>query len=388
MDVTEEFHLEGVPTGQDPSTVEFRAVVVLQRTPPSLISSYCAENRVPSSGGIAIIFRTQAAGFRWIIMMSAHREFTRRARLCLFVADEIPFDMLHDILVQRSKRRNLTRVSSWDKALNARAQAAPSFGLRSFHAFALTSLFHQFIVLFAITGDLKKRKLTAVRSETLDLQDPFVPIHGFHSISMTMSKPSKSPPLTSEHSPSSKLLRTTLEGAVLSAVSNSLAQGLKAYREGWSSVDPVAFVQFIILAIITTPPNYKWQSWLEETFPTYPERANPQKAGKKEDDTLPKDEKTALSIPNTIAKFVLDQTFGAVFNTVWFIFMINLLRGQSFNHIITLVQRDFLSMIMAGYKFWPIITIMNLVVVPFDQRMLVGGLAGLVWGMYISLTQM
>ncbi len=45
-------------------------------------------------------------------------------------------------------------------------------------------------------------------------------------------------------------------------------------------------------------------------------------------------------------------------------------------------------MIMAGYKFWPVISLLNLVVVPFDQRMLVGGLAGLVWGMYVSLTQM
>jgi hypothetical protein len=124
----------------------------------------------------------------------------------------------------------------------------------------------------------------------------------------------------------------------MSAVSNSLAQGFNAYREGWSAVDPVAFIHFIILAIITTPPNYKWQLWLEETFPSKPKRVGPTRAGKKEDDTVVEDEKTALSITNTAAKFLLDQTLGAGFNTLWFIVMINLLRGESFNHIAATVQ--------------------------------------------------
>ncbi|ETI24460.1 hypothetical protein G647_03829 [Cladophialophora carrionii CBS 160.54] len=202
-----------------------------------------------------------------------------------------------------------------------------------------------------------------------------------------MAKPSKPPP-SSLNGPSSKLLRVTLEGAVMSAVSNSLAQGFNAYREGWSAIDPLAFIHFIILAIITTPPNYKWQLWLEETFPSNPKREGPAPAGKKEDDAPVEDDKSALSITNTAAKFLLDQTFGAGFNTLWFIVMINLLRGKSFEHIATTVQNDFFPMLMAGYKFWPMVTLINLVVVPFDQRMLVGGLAGLAWGMYVSLTQM
>lgn len=42
-------------------------------------------------------------------------------------------------------------------------------------------------------------------------------------------------------------------------------------------------------------------------------------------------------------------------------------------------------MIIAGYKFWPLVSILNLSVVPVEQRMLVGGLAGLAWGVYVSL---
>ena len=109
---------------------------------------------------------------------------------------------------------------------------------------------------------------------------------------------------------------------------------------------------------------------------------------KKEDETPVRQETTGLSITNTIFKFALDQTLGAGFNTVWFIVMINLLRGHGINHILTTIQNDFFKMIMAGYKFWPIISIVNLAIVPFDQRMLVGGLAGLAWGIYVSLTQL
>jgi len=42
-------------------------------------------------------------------------------------------------------------------------------------------------------------------------------------------------------------------------------------------------------------------------------------------------------------------------------------------------------MVLAGYKFWPLVTLVNLVLVPVEQRMLVGGLAGLAWGVYVSL---
>lgn len=45
-------------------------------------------------------------------------------------------------------------------------------------------------------------------------------------------------------------------------------------------------------------------------------------------------------------------------------------------------------MLFAGYKFWPLVTLTNLIVVPVERRMFVGGLAGLVWGIYISLTNM
>ncbi|OAL22140.1 hypothetical protein AYO20_11240 [Fonsecaea nubica] len=193
---------------------------------------------------------------------------------------------------------------------------------------------------------------------------------------------------------SSRLLRVTLEGAIMSAVSNTLAQILRAYRgSGGPYIDPVALVHFIIIAVVTTPPNYKWQLALERNFPTNPARSDEvvdvARDKKKKSDRAPgsagNKDKESLSVTNTIAKFVLDQTIGASLNTIWFIIMINLLRGESLSYIMATIQRDFFPMLIAGYKFWPVVTLLNLVVVPVEHRMFVGGLAGLAWGVYVSL---
>ena len=40
---------------------------------------------------------------------------------------------------------------------------------------------------------------------------------------------------------------------------------------------------------------------------------------------------------------------------------------------------------LAGLKLWPFVSILNFTVVPADQRLLVGNLFGVVWGVYLSL---
>ncbi|KIX08959.1 uncharacterized protein Z518_00037 [Rhinocladiella mackenziei CBS 650.93] len=189
---------------------------------------------------------------------------------------------------------------------------------------------------------------------------------------------------------SSRLPTVTAQAAAISALSNALAQGLTAYREqALSSIDPVAFFHFIILAVITTPPNYQWQLVLEETFPSNAKK-DTQAVKKKDDDVAVNDkddEKETLSLANTIAKLLLDQSIGASLNTIFFIVMINLLRGATWSQALTAVQRDFFPMLIAGYKFWPFVTLLNLVIVPFEYRMLVGSLAGLIWGVIVSLME-
>ncbi|KIW54193.1 hypothetical protein PV05_06570 [Exophiala xenobiotica] len=183
---------------------------------------------------------------------------------------------------------------------------------------------------------------------------------------------------------SARLLTVTAQGAALAAASNTLAQGFTIYRDQTlSAFDPVTLLHFVLYSVISTPPNYKWQLWLEDNFPSNPKKDVA--APEKKSDDAKGEEKQTLSVTNTIAKFVLDQSIGAAFNTLLFITMINLFRGAGYDKIMTAVRRDFWTMMIAGYKFWPLVSILNLSVVPVEQRMLVGGLAGLAWGIYVSL---
>ncbi|KEF63439.1 uncharacterized protein A1O9_01417 [Exophiala aquamarina CBS 119918] len=187
---------------------------------------------------------------------------------------------------------------------------------------------------------------------------------------------------------SSQLLTVVMQAGVLSGLSNILAQGLTAYRSNaYSSFDYVGFTQMVILAILQTPPNYKWQMALEENFPSSGKKPVDAAASKKKDDDEKKkgEEKEELSITNTMVKIMLDQTVGASLNTIFFIIMLNLLRGAGWSAAVTAVQRDFYTMLLAGYKFWPFITLLNFVVIPVEQRMLVGNLAGLAWGVLVNL---
>lgn len=144
---------------------------------------------------------------------------------------------------------------------------------------------------------------------------------------------------------SSPLLTATMQAGVLSGLSNTLAQGLTAYRSNvYSSFDVVGFVQMIILAMLQTPPNYKWQMALEENFPSSGSKPVDAAALKKKDDDVKIKEKgttgpETLSIKNTVAKFVLDQTVGAALNTIYFIILINLLRGAGWSTAVAAVQR-------------------------------------------------
>ena len=95
--------------------------------------------------------------------------------------------------------------------------------------------------------------------------------------------------------------------------------------------------------------------------------------------------KKTLNLRNTAIKFALDQTIGAAANTVLFIAGIALLRGESFAAIQQSIQAQFLPMIFAGQKLWPLVSILQFTVVPFEWRTLVGSFVGLLWGVYLSL---
>lgn len=78
----------------------------------------------------------------------------------------------------------------------------------------------------------------------------------------------------------SQLRTVTVQASILNITSSILAQMLMAYRKAdaasaMSSLNPlgleiVPILQFLLFCIISTPPNFLWQEYLERTFPGYP----------------------------------------------------------------------------------------------------------------------
>lgn len=137
-----------------------------------------------------------------------------------------------------------------------------------------------------------------------------------------------------------RIVRVTIQGALLAAASNAIAQGFTVYRErSFNALDSLTFVQFILFSILNTPPNYMWQLWLEDNFPANPKKKQKKKKVKSDDAKLDDEEEKKLSITNTIIKFLLDQSVGAIYNTTFFITVINLLKGATYTQTVEALSR-------------------------------------------------
>ncbi|KAL4803281.1 hypothetical protein BDV18DRAFT_145551 [Aspergillus unguis] len=182
------------------------------------------------------------------------------------------------------------------------------------------------------------------------------------------------------------IARATLQAALMSAVSNVLAQGITAYRDNKPFVlDRQPLFQFTTSALILSPLAFLWLEGLEQWLPGDEQGPEP-KGPKKENEKGARDGKDKkLNVKNTIAKIVVDQVIGGALNTFMFLSVMGLLRGDSIDVVKDEVQANFLPLMLAGLKLWPFVSILNFTVVPADQRLLVGNLFGLAWGVYLSL---
>ncbi|CAK7232587.1 hypothetical protein SBRCBS47491_008322 [Sporothrix bragantina] len=195
------------------------------------------------------------------------------------------------------------------------------------------------------------------------------------------------------------LLPITLQACVLSVVSSLLAQVLGAYQNKTplgEAFDWVAVLKFVIFAFIMTPPNVIWQTFLEDSLPGKRKAPVSEKGGKL---------KESLNIPNTIIKTLLDQSFGSCVNTfmfcaymaVWDLFVVQraledqpldaaVLGGLVTAAVASRVSSDFVPFMKAGWRFWPWVSLGNFALVSdVATRNLVGGLAGIAWGVYVNL---
>ncbi|KAK6351616.1 hypothetical protein TWF718_004771 [Orbilia javanica] len=194
------------------------------------------------------------------------------------------------------------------------------------------------------------------------------------------------------------IVTAAIQASFLSGLSNFLAQILaawKADRPFELAVSPI--IRFFIFTLITTPPNYKWQAFLERSFPTYP--PDSRQDLKKTDDIALKEKAPTSPLPPGVAhqepgrlkksniarKLLLDQCCGGPINTALFIIGMGLLNGNPWEQVQWNLAKDFWKFQIAGWKLWPLVALISFSVVPFERRVLFGSLVSLGWTIYLSL---
>ncbi|PKS13200.1 hypothetical protein jhhlp_000545 [Lomentospora prolificans] len=188
------------------------------------------------------------------------------------------------------------------------------------------------------------------------------------------------------------IVTATIQSTVLAAVANFLAQFFRSYR---------------------------LDEFLEHTYPAREPVSKLNTKGEKKQGPAKPTGETPLNVRNTVIKTVLDQTVGSAVNTILFaVFMnglaaamtplqsetelLNLrLAGRSLDYlrsggaidysrvnlaaVLSQSAADFWPIMTSGWSFWPFVSLVNFALVKSVQaRNLVGGLAGMAWGMYMS----
>ncbi|KAE9380394.1 hypothetical protein N431DRAFT_477327 [Stipitochalara longipes BDJ] len=204
---------------------------------------------------------------------------------------------------------------------------------------------------------------------------------------------------------SSPIITSTIQACVLSATSNIIAQFITKYRERGNEIlaldlEPIfnakPIFQFVLYTIISTPPNMMWQYFLESSFPstyTTPSKSAIDAASKSNEAELDREEKTheiteeRLSIRNLIIKVLLDQTISASVNTLMFSLAFAGFNGLGFAEAWSEAKDQYWGLMLAGWKLWPLVSLVSFSLVrSVEGRNFLGNLAGLAWGIYLSLT--
>ncbi|KAK4181389.1 hypothetical protein QBC36DRAFT_202495 [Triangularia setosa] len=218
-----------------------------------------------------------------------------------------------------------------------------------------------------------------------------------------------------------------IQAAVIGTISNIIAQVIAAQRDNKPlSLNLLSLFQYVLFGLVNTPPNLLWQEFLESTFPSYhpsPTPAAIASASKGSESELNAEAKEGklvepkLNKLNTAIKTVLDQTIGAFVNTVLFSMFMNGIQMGMAHHSVEAqnglgfllgggkgggdvvrygnvnwgvvwgrTKRESWGIVKAGWKFWPLVSLVNFAfLTSVEARNLVGGLAGIGWGIYINL---
>ncbi|KAL2283399.1 hypothetical protein FJTKL_10000 [Diaporthe vaccinii] len=167
----------------------------------------------------------------------------------------------------------------------------------------------------------------------------------------------------------SPMFVATTQAVSLSAASNVAAQVIEIYQakhEGPRALDFLQLGRFVLLSVMTAPPNYQWQIVLEKWFPAYA-RTSPASDTPKDGRDVEKgvagqaenaSGKPKLNMRNTLIKWFIDcMTVGALLNTVAFLVLMGLMKGQETGMIEQNLRTETIPIIVASYKIWPVASI-------------------------------
>lgn len=158
------------------------------------------------------------------------------------------------------------------------------------------------------------------------------------------------------------------------------------------------FLRFMLLNIIVAPPNFIWQGWLEKTFPARKvvgashkpspeeiELGESQGFLEKEKD-VETEQKEEFNWANTFKKWFIDCiSMGAIMNTVAFLIIMGLMKSKTLPDIGEAIRKDTIPIIVAGYKIWPIASVISFTFIPVEKRIVFLSFVGFLWGIYMSL---
>jgi hypothetical protein len=202
------------------------------------------------------------------------------------------------------------------------------------------------------------------------------------------------------------MMAATFQAAGLSTLSNFLAQFIQAYQEQRGfTLDLIQLLRFVALSFMTAPPNFVWQQFLERKFPAYPSTRQPdhREHHRRGDVELKAMEEASAPVPaplpirpggaqpafsyrNTMTKWFIDCiTMGALLNTIAFFILMGIMKGQGPSHIWANIVHETIPLIVAGYKIWPIASIVSFSFIPVHRRIVFLSFIGLLWGIYMSL---
>ncbi|KAL8723408.1 MAG: hypothetical protein Q9181_007288 [Wetmoreana brouardii] len=171
----------------------------------------------------------------------------------------------------------------------------------------------------------------------------------------------------------SPLVKATLQSTVLALCSALVAT--------FFTPKSPPIVALVIFAFLATPPNFLWQQYLERKLPGYKTEKH-ESNGEVKDGTPAAGGVTVkrrLNVPNTLMKVMIDQTIGSVVNVALYLAGVSALQGVPLAECLQVVKEQTWPLMIAGYKLWPLVSLLSFTVVPVEQRTVVGSLVGLGW---------